>query len=486
MRATRCLVLSAALAGCGDNLAIDPPATAPDAPAVNVTCDDVDLAAGLLRLPGVTAATEVDCGDYVLGAARCFAIDFDQPLHHADAASKRFTQRLLLAHRGCARPMLVGDWGYSQDYFFDDELSVRFQTNTLWIEHRYQGESVPAPADWDWTALTIENGATDMHRIIESFRALYTAHWVSTGASKGGITATYHRYFFPDDVDGSIPYVAPASRTPNDPRYQLRLATALPQPCASQIHDAQVAALTTRRTAMLQQLSQTVPGAEALYLDAMIARFDWAFWQYRGERFCTQVPTAATPDAAFFDFFWTLSGFGGDALSPPGDERSNGALMYEWSTEQGFASQINVEILPLLVDPSSRQTMADSFRDQYPSIELPAFDGQVTAATRKWARDRAENLLLIYGQYDPWSGGALDEPTRSTSARFFVPAATHGAQISALSADDEAAAIAHASRMFGVPALANKPDARRAADHRQEILARHELRLVSGAVIPIR
>ena len=33
--------------------------------------------------------------------------------------------------------------------------------------------------------------------------------WLTTGASKGGMTATYHRRFFPKDVDGTVAYVAP-------------------------------------------------------------------------------------------------------------------------------------------------------------------------------------------------------------------------------------------------------------------------------------
>src|SRR4029079_2939256 len=33
--------------------------------------------------------------------------------------------------------------------------------------------------------------------------------WISTGASKGGMTSVYHRRFYPRDLDGVAAYVAP-------------------------------------------------------------------------------------------------------------------------------------------------------------------------------------------------------------------------------------------------------------------------------------
>ena len=40
-------------------------------------------------------------------------------------------------------------------------------------------------------------------------RPIYGAAWISTGASKGGMTVMYHRRFYPADVDGTVAYVAP-------------------------------------------------------------------------------------------------------------------------------------------------------------------------------------------------------------------------------------------------------------------------------------
>jgi hypothetical protein len=297
---------------------------------------------------------------------------------------------------------------------------------------------------------------------------------VSTGASKGGITSTYHHYLYPEDLDGAIPYVAPASRSPIDAAYQTYMIDTLPA-CGQTLRDAQVAALTTRRAMMLERLSETQPGFEALILESITASMDWAFWQYYGVKYCSYVPTAASTDTAFFNFFYQFSGLG--QVAPPtapavDEEMSFGALYYEWLTEQGFALQIGPHVQPHVVEPLILATMEDEFHEMLPAVTLPAYDGTVTHAARAWARDSAENLLLIYGEYDPWSGGAMETPTKPTSARFFVPSATHGAQLLNLIPSERVSALAHATRMFGVePVMPMAHMASAAATNRAAILA---------------
>jgi hypothetical protein len=487
-------VISIAVAACGGGGGSDPdaPPPTPDAPPPTpdappqVACNEADPATSLRELPHVQSVQEVGCGGLQIPAT-CFQIEFDQPVQHDAPGGAHFTQHLLLAHRGCDEPNLVADWGYQSFGFFDDELSVLYGTNSLWIEHRYQGESTPAIADWDWTALTIENGARDMHEIIAAFRQHYHGRWVSTGASKGGITATYHKYFFPNDLDGSVPYVAPASRARIDALYQDYLDTAFAQPCAQQLRDAQVAALTTRRSMMIQRLTPIVgSGFESLYLEYYTESMDWGFWQAYGVTYCNQVPTAAASDDTFWEFWAGFTGLGFAPPPPPpgpGGDMSFGALYYEWLTEQGFALQINSDVLPHLTEPLALETMEDTFVAQFPGVTLPPYDGTVTLATRAWVRDMAEDVVLIYGEYDPWSGGAMEPPAHATSGRFFVPQATHGAQIGALVPAQRDAALALVTPMFGRPPMDGlKPAAKLAAAKRQALIDAEERRIRSGVV----
>src|SRR5690348_3681010 len=134
MRRFALLVL---LAACGDNLDTTPTAT-----PVEAVCNENDLDSLVATLPNVTSAKAVACGDYVQGAVRCYEVTITQPVNQV-APGATFGQHLFLMHRGCDRPTVVADWGYSNDVFFDDELATLFDANAIWIEHRYQGNSAP-------------------------------------------------------------------------------------------------------------------------------------------------------------------------------------------------------------------------------------------------------------------------------------------------------------------------------------------------------
>lgn len=458
---TAILPILALTAACGDNV-IPAPGTET---VVGAVCSEEELPALIRALPGAKHVLERPCGDYVTGQARCFSLELEQPIHHdAPSDGQVFDERAFLVHRGCDRPTVVADWGYANNDFFDDELTVLFRANALWLEHRFQGESLPL-YDWDWASLTIENGANDMHRAIDAFKRIYGGRWVSTGASKGGITATYHRFFFPDDVDGSVPYVAPASRSRIDPEYQAYLKAALPEPCASRVRDAQVAALTTRRPMMIDRLSEIAGGFEADYLDMMTASLDWGFWQAWGINGCRDVPGPTASDDSFYAFFEQMSGFG----PHPGDEqRSNGALSYEWLTQQGFALQIGDHVASLVQSHWATASMELRFREEFASIELPAYDNTTNDAVRAWVEHEAEDMLFLYGEVDPWSGGALPVPTRPSSARYFVPRANHGAQLAQLVGEARTDAFARVSEMFGeAPMMSLAARASEAASQRE-------------------
>ena len=54
----------------------------------------------------------------------------------------------------------------------------------------------------------------------QTLHAMYKGKWIATGISKGGQTTMFYRCFFPDDVDISVPYVAPLNRSVEDGRHE--------------------------------------------------------------------------------------------------------------------------------------------------------------------------------------------------------------------------------------------------------------------------
>ncbi len=444
--------LSLTLAACGDNGVLSPDAFGgrADAPPT-LRCDDTTFAADLAAVPGVSNVVRKTCPRGVTAA--CFEFDFLQPVQHQAATpSGTLQQHVNLTHRGCSRPTVVADWGYESFGFYESELGPAYNANAISIEHRFQGTSIPAPEQWDWTALTVRNGADDLHAVVTAFRRLYQHNWVSTGASKGGITALYHRYFFPADVDGTVAYVAPASRSRADAEYQAYMKRTLPVACAQRMRDFQAATLTTRRSMLLSKLG---PGYSGVDLENEMTYWDWTFWQYDSVTSCDDIPTAASTDDEFAAY--ALANLLGSQrrvpAAPATDPRSDGALSYEWLTEQGFALQVNDTVAPLISGPTP--TLEAYFKFSYSDVALPPFNAALNEIVRTFVRNNADHVVLVYGQNDPWSGGALDVPEQRSSGQFFVENGNHGAEISMLAGAEQTRAQMLVTAMMGQPPVAN-------------------------------
>ena len=146
---------------------------------------------------------------------------YEQPIDHNNPSKGTFKQRVLLGHRDFNAPMVAILEGYGIYSPAESELSKLFKTNQLTIEHRFFNNSKPE-GETPWTDLTLKQAATDQHEIIQALRQkIYpNTKWISTGISKGGQTTVYHRYFYPEDVELSVPYVAPINLEKIDPRLE--------------------------------------------------------------------------------------------------------------------------------------------------------------------------------------------------------------------------------------------------------------------------
>jgi len=93
-------------------------------------------------------------------------------------------------------------------------LGKSFQPHRIFVEFRHKS--------WNNSAITQFLAGNNLHSInvdpsgrfaiVADLAQVYPdAARVATGGSKGGMTAVFHRRFFPDDVDGTVPYVAPIS-----------------------------------------------------------------------------------------------------------------------------------------------------------------------------------------------------------------------------------------------------------------------------------
>src|SRR4029079_13154058 len=156
----------------------------------------------LKAIPGMGNVVE---GTTMLEGYRFFTMEYTQPVDHDNPSGATFKERLTLLHRDYAAPTIV----YNSGYFVStrssrSQLTQLVNGNQLSMEYRYFSPSRPEPADW--TKLNIKQAATDQHRITQALKAriYHDNKWLTTGASKGGMTSLFHRRFYPDDVDGTV------------------------------------------------------------------------------------------------------------------------------------------------------------------------------------------------------------------------------------------------------------------------------------------
>ncbi|WP_437324887.1 S28 family serine protease [Sorangium sp. So ce381] len=380
---------------------------------------------------------------------RFFVIELEQPVDHDAPGGERFRQRLALHHRDSSAPLVLAATGYSlflsEQYI--EEPTALLNANQIYIEHRFFQPSRPDPADW--TKMTIEAAAADHHRVVEAFRAIYTGRWISTGASKGGMTSVYHRRFYPDDVDGTVAYVTPLSHGVEDPRYIDFLNQVGEADCRDRIAAFRREVL-LRRPAMLERaeteadalgLTYDLFGVEA-QLESAVIWLPFYFWLYSHEVNCGQIPDASASD----DDLWLALGL----ISPVSAGADAAYLAFEpyyWQcyTELGAPMPDTADVADLL-------TFDWRSVDRLPSIPVePEFLPAAMEDVARWVATEGSELLFIYGENDPWSAGAFDLGAAVDSYRYFAPGENHGAHIGGLAPADRDAAVATLARWAGVP-----------------------------------
>ncbi|HSK05205.1 MAG TPA: S28 family serine protease [Kofleriaceae bacterium] len=424
-------LLAAGLPACGDN-----DIEAPE-----------DVLARLRALDGVTVEKlQTQAKPYAY-----YVLRFTQPVDHASPGGPTFQQRVSLLHRDLDAPMIALTSGY-WDYYGDNlyELTELLAANQISIEHRYFGESRPDPADW--AHLTIRQMADDQHRIISALRTIYPGAFVTTGGSKGGMTATYHRRFYPDDVDGTVPYVAPLSLGAPDPRYAGFLDTLGPPACRDAVRAVATEMLQNRRAALHAE-------AEALRaeghgytrielgaaLEASVVSLEWAFWQYFGVNFCTQVPSPGASDADLWTFL--------DRISPvtDNDDASIGrfeAYYHQAYAQLGYPDGGAAYLEPYLI-------YKDEDYDGALPAGIPAYDGGAAMQDIDlFVKSEGARMLFLYGEWDPWTGGKYELGGAADSLLLVQPQGTHGARLSRLPEGERARAFEKLRAWTGVqPAL---------------------------------
>jgi hypothetical protein len=380
------------------------------------------------RLAGIDGLKIVAELESPVPGARLFSLTYDQPADHDDRRGERFDQRLTLLHRNRRAPTVLATTGYSLfPGYVSTELGEALGANVLFVEQRFFAESIPASRDW--TLLNIRQAASDHHRIVRAFRDVYRGRWLSEGISKGGMTSVYHRFFYPRDVDATVPYSAPISYSPADPVTIGFIDTRGTPECRARIDQFQ-RTLLLRRDAVEALLAQRAQEAGLTYeLFGLPAAYEIAvidvafvFWQYYDASLCDAIPPDTASDEALADFFNDITdfiGFYDDAAMT-----FFGPYYYQAATELGGPAPREAHLLDLLRYPGLNQAT------KMPPLGVPKpFTEGLMRTIEGWVRFAGRRLVFLYGENDPWAARMYQVTARNDSYRFVVDEGNHNSMI---------------------------------------------------------
>jgi hypothetical protein len=363
-----------------------------------------------------------------------YEIHLMQPLDHNNPGGDKFSQKIYLSFAGPDKPVVVVTEGYSAGRNYTAELAAYLDCNQIIVEHRFFGESVPE--DKDWKYMNTFQAASDHHRIIELFSKVFTGKWITTGISKGGQTVMYHSYYYPDDADIRVPYVAPLNFGPEDPRIYTFLDTVGSDPCREKVYSAQVNILKNRDIyypmmldlAEKQGLTFEKIGGPERAFEFSVLEYDFAFFQWWGRVDCEDILLEGDPVEVFNQFF-SISG--PDYFSDSGSKAYE-PFFYQALTEIGYYGYRFDKFGDLL--QYAEDSQLPEFTFALPEDEETEYNYELMKKVDTYVRT-ADNFIYIYGMKDTWSATAASVSEGSNSLKILKKDGGHTTRIKNLPAD---------------------------------------------------
>lgn len=390
--------------------------------------DATSLPVQLKNLYGIASVEPVKSEQY----NEKYEVFIEQPLDYADTSKGKFKQRLFVAHVGYDRPTVIVTEGYSADYAanpkYREELSKLFNANLVFVEHRYFSKSTPQNADWKY--LTAEASANDLHRINMALKSIYKGKWISTGISKGGQTTMIYRTFFPNDVDISVPYVAPLNFGEEDGRHEPFIANITGTPEGQKkVLDFQFEVLKRRLTLQPMFDSLCTKGKmifnttlDEIY-DYCVLEYSFAFWQWGTP--LDKIPALNSPDSTIFKHFIAIS-------SPDYFQNicPTTSFFVQAAKELGYYGYDTKPFKKYLKIKSAKGYLR---KLMVPKGSAPKFDKSLATKIQNYLDQNDPKMIFIYGEWDPWSAVAASfKGEKKNMARYFQPQGSHRTRIATL------------------------------------------------------
>ncbi len=342
----------------------------------------------------------------------------EQPLDHRNPDGPTFTQRIYISHAEASLPVVLITAGYDAKYYYTSEITTELKCNQVMVEHRFFGRSKPDSLAWNY--LDTWQAASDHHRIVTLFKDLYTGPWISTGISKGGQSVIYHSYYYPEDVDLRVPYVAPLNLEVEDQRIYDFLGRVGTPKERRKVRRFQKLALKHQEEYLphFEEFSrekeytyQMVGGLEKAY-EYCVLEYSFAFWQW-GYSPVSKIPGRSDPPGEWISHMNHVAGFDYFADQFITEYQP---FFYQALTEMGYYGY-DLEAFDRYLQHLEIPTFVFTLPE---GVETP-FNPRLSRDIKEYLASEGNNFVYIYGEYDTWSATAVTS-TGQTNSRIFIKA----------------------------------------------------------------
>ena len=419
-----------------------------------------------------------------------YKVYFESPLDPTDISKGTFRQKAFVGFAGYERPNCLMTTGYmlsdaaALKRIAENEAAYILEGNLIAVEHRYFGDSVRTDktreyGNYDgsyWEYLTTKNAAEDLHAIVSQLKVFLKGKWVAQGASKGGLTANLFCYYHPEDVDVTMPYVAPLCNSKADPRmfefiytkagdndirYNRSGSAASYRELLTNIQlwylekrdEKYRDGLTYKE--IVNNLKSPGEGDQNIIYDMIyemyVGNFPVGIWQYRDDKYFaelkkfyelptdddTAVDSSGKSQAKKDYIFAQLTALSSD--TPAGAtlpysfqsyfELGNYGLDYSYLRMAVAQAQARGSKAKIVTTPGEEAYLPQlSFSD----AEISLFDNYTTAVHDNlinWIKTTDEQVIMIYGNSDPWYAVRIPDVYRDNVHIFVHPANNHYSMI---------------------------------------------------------
>ncbi|WP_321425935.1 S28 family serine protease [uncultured Bacteroides sp.] len=405
-----------------------------------------DLKSKLAALPGVSEVEPLKSTQY----SEKYTMMFEHPLDYKNPQAGKFLQRVIVGHAGYDRPTVIVTEGYWGDYAtrenYVEELSKLLNTNVVFVEYRYFGKSMPNPCNWDY--LTVENSLNDLHQVRNALKSIYPGKWISTGISKGGQTTLFYRTYFPNDVDISVPYVAPLNRSVEDGRHQPFIENKVSTTQNRQkVKEFQLELLKRKAELMplfrkhCEEKKYAFRASEEDIFDYCVMEYAFGLWQWGTPM--DKIPALTASNEEIFNHFIAM-------IEP------------DYFSKQTPYTSFNVQAAHELgyygydMKPFRKYMSLKTTKDYLRRLMLPdelrnvRFDKTLYNNTMKFLKKNDPKMIFIYGGIDPWGASGCTWIKGKQNIKVYVqPDGSHRTRIGTMKPEVQKEIIDRLKRWLG-------------------------------------